>query len=126
MVAILVVFTIILFIAADLVVQWVRARRAKPALASSPKAAGVTDLLVPSLQLERFSLPGGLFFYRGHTWANLLFSGQVKVGVDDFIQLGYLVNSSDYYMLWPPQASKSSKSSSVAMGRVAVRAFPGT
>jgi glycine cleavage system H lipoate-binding protein len=86
MVAILVVFTIILFIAADLVVQWVRARRAKPALASSPKAAGVTDLLVPSLQLERFSLPGGLFFHRGHTWANLLFSGQVKVGVDDFIQ----------------------------------------
>lgn len=86
MVAILVVFTIILFIAADLVVRWVRARRAKPALASSPKAAGVTDLLVPSLQLERFSLPGGLFFHRGHTWANLLFSGQVKVGVDDFIQ----------------------------------------
>jgi glycine cleavage system H lipoate-binding protein len=86
MVAILVVFTIILFIAADLVVQWVRARRARPALASSPKVASPADLLVPSLQLERFSLPGGLFFHRGHTWANLLFSGQVKVGVDDFIQ----------------------------------------
>jgi glycine cleavage system H lipoate-binding protein len=86
MVAILVVFTIILFVAADLVVQWVRARRARPALASQPKAAGLADLLVPSLQLERFSLPGGLFFHRGHTWANLLFSGQVKVGVDDFVQ----------------------------------------
>jgi glycine cleavage system H lipoate-binding protein len=82
MVAILVVFTIILFIAADLVVQWVRARRARLALASQPKAAGLVDLLVP----ERFGLPGGLFFHRGHTWVNLLFSGQVKVGVDDFIQ----------------------------------------
>lgn len=86
MVAILVVFTIILFIAADLVVQWVRTRRAKPAPASQSRATGIMDLLVPSLQPERFGLPGGLFFHRGHTWANLLFSGQVKVGVDDFTQ----------------------------------------
>jgi glycine cleavage system H lipoate-binding protein len=86
MVAILVVFTIILFIAADLVVQWVRARRARLALASQPRAAGVVNLLVPTLQPERFALPGGLFFHHGHTWVNLLFSGQVKVGVDDFIQ----------------------------------------
>jgi glycine cleavage system H lipoate-binding protein len=86
MVAILVVFTIILVITADLVVQWVRARRAKLACAPQPKAAGVADLLAPTLQPERFGLPGGLFFHRGHTWINLLFSGQVKVGVDDFIQ----------------------------------------
>jgi glycine cleavage system H lipoate-binding protein len=84
MVAILVVCTIILFIATDLVVQWVRARRAGPA--PQPVGAGVTDLLVPSLQPERFTLPGGVFFHRGHTWVNLLFSGQVKVGVDDFVQ----------------------------------------
>lgn len=86
MVAILVVFTIILFITADLVVQWVRAQRVKPARVSQPGGASVVDLLVPSLQPERFGLPGGLFFHRGHTWANLLFSGQVKVGVDDFVQ----------------------------------------
>ncbi len=86
MVAILVVFTIMLFIAADLIVQRIRARRAQPALASQPNAAAVVDLLVPSLQPERFTLPGGLFFHRGHTWVNLLFSGQVKVGVDDFLQ----------------------------------------
>lgn len=84
MVAILVVCTIILFIATDLVVQWVRVRRAGPA--TQPVGAGVTDLLVPSLQPERFTLPGGVFFHRGHTWVNLLFSGQVKVGVDDFVQ----------------------------------------
>ena len=86
MVAIMVACTIILFIATDLVVQWVRLRRAKPALVSQSKATGIGDLLVPSLQPERFGLPGGLFFHRGHTWANLLFSGQIKVGVDDFTQ----------------------------------------
>ncbi len=86
MVAILVVFTIVLFIAADLMVRWVRARRAQPVLAPQPDAAAVVDLLVPGLQPERFTLPGGLFFHRGHTWVNLLFSGQVKVGVDDFLQ----------------------------------------
>lgn len=83
MVAILVVFTIVLFVAADLIVQWVRARQAAPVPVSP---AGAADLLAPSLQPERFGLPGGLFFHRGHTWVNLLFSGQVKVGVDDFIQ----------------------------------------
>jgi glycine cleavage system H lipoate-binding protein len=62
-----------------------RARRSVRAAASPPKAASLVDLLVPSLQAERFGLPGGLFFHRGHTWVNLLFSGQIKVGVDDFI-----------------------------------------
>ena len=92
MVAILVVCTIILFIAADLVVQWMRARRVQPAVASRAAGADAADLLVPGLQAERFSLPGGLFFHRGHTWVNLLFSGQVKVGADDFLQrlLGHI------------------------------------
>jgi glycine cleavage system H lipoate-binding protein len=86
MVAILVVCTIILFITADLVVQWLRRRRASPALALKSERSGAVDLLLPNLQPERFALPGGLFFHRGHTWANILFSGQVKVGVDDFFQ----------------------------------------
>jgi glycine cleavage system H lipoate-binding protein len=92
MVAIMVVFTIVLFIAADLLVQWVRARQARPAMASRVSGTSTADLLVPSLQSERFALPAGLFFHRGHTWANLLFSGQVKVGVDDFVQklLGHI------------------------------------
>ncbi len=86
MVAMLLVLTILLFIAGDLLVRWVHARRARAALASQPGRPNLTELLLPSLQPERFVLPGGLFFHRGHTWANLLFSGQVKVGVDDFIQ----------------------------------------
>jgi glycine cleavage system H lipoate-binding protein len=86
MVAILVVATIVLFVAADLVVQWLRMRRARTASAAQPSAPSALDLLVPNLQPERFIMPGGFFFHRGHTWANLLFSGQVKVGVDDFLQ----------------------------------------
>jgi glycine cleavage system H lipoate-binding protein len=86
MVAILVVVTIVLFIAADLVVQWIRIRRSRPVVAAPPVRGRVADLLVPFLQPERFLLPAGLFFHRGHVWANLLFSGQIKVGVDDFVQ----------------------------------------
>ncbi len=85
MVAILVVLTIVLFVAADLVVEWLRVRRAVPAAAPKP-AGAFPDMILPKLQADRFMLPGGLFFHRSHTWANLLFSGQVKVGVDDFLQ----------------------------------------
>jgi glycine cleavage system H lipoate-binding protein len=84
MVAIFVVLTIVAFIAADFIVQRIRARRAAPI--PTPTRDSAADALLPSLQPERFALPGGLFFHRGHTWANLLFSGQVKVGVDDFLQ----------------------------------------
>lgn len=83
MIAIVVGLIIILFITVDLVVRWRLVHRAKPA---SDAMAAVMDFLLPSLQPERFILPGGLFFHRGHTWVNLLFSGQVKVGVDDFVQ----------------------------------------
>lgn len=86
MVAMLLVFTILLFIAADLLVRWVRARRASAVPASQPSRANLADLLLPGLQPERFILPGGLFFHPGHSWVNLLFSGQVKVGMDDFLQ----------------------------------------
>jgi glycine cleavage system H lipoate-binding protein len=85
MVAILVVLTIVLFVVADLILQRVRARRAS-AVPARPWEARAADLLFPSLQPERFALPGGLFFHPGHTWVNLLFSGQAKVGVDDFVQ----------------------------------------
>lgn len=89
MVVILVGLTIILLVTADLVIRWRMARRTK---APAALAEAVMDLLLPELQPERFSLPGGLFFHRGHTWVNLLFSGQVKVGVDDFLQrlLGHI------------------------------------
>jgi glycine cleavage system H lipoate-binding protein len=86
MVAIIVLFTIVLCVSVGLIAEWLRLRRARLALMTQPSRAGVLDMLLPSLQPDRFILPGGLFFHRGHTWVNLLFSGQVKVGVDDFLQ----------------------------------------
>ena len=83
MVVILVVLMALVVIAADLLIRRRMARRAKPAV--TVKAA-MMDLLLPSLQVERFHLPGGLFFSWGHSWANLLFSGQIKVGMDDYLQ----------------------------------------
>lgn len=83
MVVVLVGLTIILLVTADLIIRWRMSHRRE---ASVPRADAVMDLLTPSLRPEHFSLPGGLFFHRGHTWTNLLFSGQVKVGVDDFLQ----------------------------------------
>lgn len=83
MVVILLVLMALLLIAADLLIRRRMARRRKP---PATVTVAMMDLLMPSLQAERFHLPGGLFFHRGHTWANVLFSGHVKVGVDDFLQ----------------------------------------
>ncbi len=83
MVVIVVGLIIILLISVDLVVRWRLVHRAKPA---SDAMTAVMDSLLPSLQPDRFILPSGLFFHRRHTWVNVLFSGQVKVGVDDFVQ----------------------------------------
>jgi glycine cleavage system H lipoate-binding protein len=80
---ILIGLTIIMLVAVDLVTRRRLARQAKPA---RDAMAAITDPLLLGLQPERFILPGGLFFHRGHTWVNVLFSGQVKVGVDDFVQ----------------------------------------
>lgn len=89
MVVTLALLTMIVLIVVDVVVRWRVARRAKPETALTE---AVMDLLLPTLKAEHFSLPGGLFFHRGHTWANLLFSGQVKTGLDDFLQrlLGHI------------------------------------
>ena len=118
MVAILVVLTIIAFVAADFILQRVRARRVAAAPASGRVAPA--ELLLPALQAERFSLPGGVFFHRGHTWANLLFSGQVKVGVDDFLQK--LVGKVDGCTL-PPMGAEVKEGQPFAVLRQAGRSL---
>ncbi len=37
-------------------------------------------------QHDRFLLPRGFFLGEGHSWAELLFSGNVRIGADDFAQ----------------------------------------
>ena len=39
-----------------------------------------------NLNYENVALPGGLFFHKGHTWAKLDTTGNVKIGLDDFAQ----------------------------------------
>lgn len=75
MVAIFVILTILAFVAIDLLVQ--RSARKKGALA--PQAAGLPVA-------DRFLIPRGYFLSRGHSWIELLFTGNARVGVDDFVQ----------------------------------------
>ena len=94
MVVILVVTTIICFILIDLAVQVVEARRGGRvgAFASKANAIAVGETMrttrapVRSFKESDYRIPMGIFYHIGHTWANLLLSGFVKVGMDDFAQ----------------------------------------
>ncbi len=72
MVALFVIATILVCLAIDYFVQ--KAEKRKEAL--QPQIV---------LSTESFVLPRGYFFSKAHTWLELLFSGKVYVGVDDFI-----------------------------------------
>lgn len=75
MVAILVLLTVAVFIVVHLVLSLVtrEGRKPVPTAASQP----------PERMLAR--LPAGVFVHPGHTWAELLRSGTVRVGVDGFL-----------------------------------------
>lgn len=75
MVAIFVLATILAFVLIDFFVQ--RARRAKTGGAQQSSRLPVAD---------QFLIPRGYFFSKGHSWIELLFSGNVRIGIDDFIQ----------------------------------------
>lgn len=81
MVAALLFISVVVLLLVDLVLERRRstasgsARPAAPALAEGP------------------ALPAGLFVYSGHSWAEILRSGQVRVGIDGLV--GYLVGAVD-------------------------------
>ncbi len=85
---------VVLMIAGFLLLDWAfvqrREGRVVPAMAAAspgawPKAAEAAPPL-NSLDPRQFTLPLGLFFHPGHMWLRLLRSGQVKVGLDDFLR----------------------------------------
>lgn len=82
MVPILVILTIATCLLVDFAVQ---ARRAR---VRATVATALTPPLMGELAPERsgFSVPGGVFIHRGHTWAHLQASGDARVGLDDFAQ----------------------------------------
>jgi len=94
MVVILVVTTIICFILIDLAVQTVEARRegrvavfrSRTETQAAGEARKAERKPVRSFRESDYRIPMGIFFHKGHTWANLLLSGYVKVGMDDFAQ----------------------------------------
>jgi len=76
MVAIFVVLTVLLLIAVDAALE----RRKK-----SQEAPQASSAAVPYRASEPV-LPAGLFAHSGHTWAEILRLGLVRVGLDDFVR----------------------------------------
>jgi len=72
MVALFVIATILVCLAIDYMVQ---------------RSARTREAFQPAVMLsaENFFIPRGYFFSKAHTWLELLFSGKVYIGVDDFI-----------------------------------------
>jgi glycine cleavage system H lipoate-binding protein len=81
MAALFMVFLLVAFLVTDIIYRRVLAKKVTV-------AAPVTETIpIPfDLQLEKLTFPGGLFFHQGHTWAKLETSGNIKIGLDDFIQ----------------------------------------
>ncbi len=80
MVALFFAITIIAFLVVDIIYQRVQERKV---LAGAPEAQ--TARPRPML-LNDIRLPEGIFFHPGHTWASILRTGMMKIGVDDLTQ----------------------------------------
>jgi glycine cleavage system H protein len=74
MTVIFVALTIVFFLALDVVVRRVKARKEVPSMA--------VYTAQPAYPVR---LPDGIFFAKSHTWLNLFPSGKVRLGVDDFV-----------------------------------------
>lgn len=81
MVALMVVATIIGFLLVDIIYRSVK----RDSLQEAAQLAKTPLSLVP-LTVESLDIPKGLFYHKGHTWIEILFSGKVRVGIDDFVQ----------------------------------------
>lgn len=75
MVAIFMVVTLLVFLGVDYLLQ--RNKRQVAAKSTEPMLASTH---------ERFLVPRGYFFSPNHSWMELLSSGKVKMGIDDFSQ----------------------------------------
>jgi glycine cleavage system H lipoate-binding protein len=73
MVALFMLATILLFLGIDYFVQRARKKQLAPATAAKKLA-------------NRFVIPRGFFFSPNHSWVELLPSGDVRIGIDDFTQ----------------------------------------
>jgi glycine cleavage system H protein len=72
MVALFVIATILLCVGIELLRDRAKQRKTVPAAAHVPA--------------DRFLLPKGYFISKAHTWVELTFAGDARIGVDDFAQ----------------------------------------
>jgi len=72
MVALFVIATILFCVSIELLRDRVKQKKAVPVPARA--------------SAERFLLPKGYFFSKAHTWVELTFAGEARIGVDDFAQ----------------------------------------
>jgi glycine cleavage system H protein len=72
MVALFVIATILLCVGIELLRERAKQRKLSPA--------------IMQVQQDRFMLPKGFFISKAHTWVELTFAGEARVGIDDFTQ----------------------------------------
>jgi glycine cleavage system H protein len=75
MVVLFVIGTIVVSILIEYFLQRSKQHRTSTATAASR-----------AVSTDKFLLPRGYFFNHSHTWIEILFSGNARVGVDDFVQ----------------------------------------
>ena len=88
MTVLFVVGTIIFFLAVDFVVRKMKGEAILPAMQPVPHGQ------------YPIRIPDGIFFAKSHTWVNLFPSGQIRLGVDDFV--GRLLERPEITLLKKP------------------------
>jgi hypothetical protein len=83
MVALFVILTIVAFLVADGIVQWVGRRRAAHA-AATPATTGLLAEILPEP-----SLPGGVFLTPSHLMVGVVPSGQARIALDALVRAAF-------------------------------------
>jgi len=73
MTALLVIFAVLAFVAADLLKLWIKRRR------------GFAQAPAPVRSFHAIRLPNGLFVGNNHSWARLTETGELRLGLDELL-----------------------------------------
>ncbi len=85
MTAILVILTIIIFITIDYLVYRKRGTALLQVARKTAETKSPNNFIPIPIKDEDMLIPRGVFLHPNHTWALILQSGKVKVGIDSFI-----------------------------------------
>ncbi len=85
MTALLVLLTIGIFILIDYLVYRKKGTAILQGAHAKEESIPIAPKKLKQINENDIALPSGVFFHPKHTWAHIMQSGRVKVGVDDFI-----------------------------------------